>query len=208
MTDVLDPASMIEAAQTAAAAGDYLAAERLLREVAAIQEASLGALHPELASTLNNLAFVCERTNKIVEAERGYRRAHAIAVASLGPRHPFVVTSVKNLVDFCAANGIPIWTPPGAQSGAETTSAGPKGRPYDTSDPAAEQQRPVRRTGPTTPTRPTRTIALAALGVASVVAVLFAMRWSGTSSASGSPARSSRYQRCSTVVSASVSSRV
>jgi hypothetical protein len=103
---------MIESAQQAAAGGDYVAAEQLLRDAAALQESTLGAFHPDLASTLNNLAFVCERTNKIDEAERGYRRAHAIAVKSLAPRHPFVATSLKNLVDFCAAHDIPIWTPP------------------------------------------------------------------------------------------------
>ena len=121
MTDVLDPASMIEAAQEAVAAGDFPTAERLLRDAAALQEASLGSLHPELASTLNHLAFVCERTNNIADAERGYRRAHRIAVASLGPRHPFVATSVKNLVDFCAAHEIPIWTPAAARSDGAAT---------------------------------------------------------------------------------------
>ena len=73
MSDALDPASMIDAAQQAAAAGDYLAAERLLRDAAATQEATLGSSHPDLATTLNNLAFVCERTGKVDEAERGYR---------------------------------------------------------------------------------------------------------------------------------------
>jgi hypothetical protein len=112
VTDSPDPASLIEAAQNAADAGDYSSAERLLREAATIQEASLGSSHPDLATTLNNLAFVCERTNNIAEAERGYRRAHAIAVASLGPRDPFVATSLKNLVGFCATHRIPIWKPP------------------------------------------------------------------------------------------------
>src|SRR5688572_29834083 len=68
--------------------------------------------HPDLATTLNKLAFVCERTSKFDEAERGYRRAHAIAVASLSPGHPFIKTSLSNLVDFCESRGIPIWTPP------------------------------------------------------------------------------------------------
>src|SRR5688572_32807511 len=126
MTDVPDPAPIIEAAQQAAAAGDYPEAERLLRKAAALQERSLGSLHPDLASTLNNLALVCERTNKFDEAERGYRRAHAIAVASLGPRHPFVATSLKNLVDFCAAHGIPIWKPPAAAADDETSSPEPE----------------------------------------------------------------------------------
>jgi hypothetical protein len=58
MTDLLDPAPLIEAAQHAAATGDYSEAERLLREAAAIQEVSLGSAHPDLASTLNNLALV------------------------------------------------------------------------------------------------------------------------------------------------------
>ena len=103
---------MIDAAQHAAAAGDYAAAERLLRDAADRQEATLGSSHPDLATTLNNLAFVCERTGKFDEAERRYRRAHAIAVASLSPGHPFIKTSLSNLVDFCEARGIPLWTKP------------------------------------------------------------------------------------------------
>ncbi len=169
MTDVLDPAPIIEAAQQAAAAGDYSEAERLLREAAAIQELSLGSLHPDLASTLNNLALVCERTNRFDEAERGYRRAHAIAVASLRPGHPFVTTSLKNLVDFCAAHEIPIWKPPAAVSDDESSS------------PEPEVEAPPAPVLPVyTPGRtwPPRTIAVAALGVAVVVAVAFAVqRW-------------------------------
>src|SRR6185436_18265779 len=103
---------MIDAAQQGAAAGDYAASERLLRDAAATQEATLGSSHPDLAITLNNLAFVCEQTGQVDEAERGYRRAHAIAVASLSPGHPFIKTSLSNLVEFCEARGIPLWTPP------------------------------------------------------------------------------------------------
>ena len=97
MTDVRDAASLIEAAHKAVGAEDYLNAERLLREAAATQEAGLGPDHPDVAGTLNNLAFVCERLNKVEDAERGYRRAHAIAVASLTPGHPFLKTSLSNL---------------------------------------------------------------------------------------------------------------
>ena len=46
MTDARDPASLVEAAQKAAGDGDYSAAEGLLRQAAAIQEASLGDTHP------------------------------------------------------------------------------------------------------------------------------------------------------------------
>src|SRR5688572_13683448 len=154
MTDELDPARLVEAAQQAAAAGDCSEAERLLREAAAIQERSLGSLHPDLASTLNNLALVCERTNKFDEAERGYRRAHAIAVASLGPKHPFVATSLKNLVDFCAAHEIPIWKPPAAETDEEISSPEPE------AEAPPEPVPPVSTPGTTWPPR---TIAVATL---------------------------------------------
>ena len=175
MTDVLDPAPLVEAAQQAAAAGDYVEAERLLRQAAAIQEDNLGSLHPELASTLNNLALVCERTNKFDEAERGYRRAHAIAVASLSPGHPFIGTSLQNLVDFCAAHEIPIWKSPAPRSDSQTSPPGHE---------AITQTHQVLPAN--TPGRmwPPRTIALTALGVAVVVAVAFAVRGLSTPGAS------------------------
>src|SRR5687768_12868878 len=194
MTDVLDPAPILEAAQQAAAAGDYPEAERLLRKAAAIQEVSLGSFHADLAITLNNLALICERTNNYDEAERGYRRAHAIAVASLSPGHPFIATSLKNLVDFCAVHKIPIWKPPAARSDDDTSS------PEPVAEAQPEQVLAVYRPGRT---RPPRTIALATLAVAVVVAVAFVVQgWRTTdtsdplpqtqdvSSASDSPATS------------------
>ena len=175
MADELDSAPLVEAAQQAAVAGDYVEAERLLREAAAIQEDSLGSLHPELASTLNNLALVCERTNKFDEAERGYRRAHAIAVASLSPGHPFIATSLQNLVDFCAAHEIPIWKSPTARSDGETSLPGPEANAQ------ADQLLPADKPGWLWPPR---AIALTALGVAVVVAVAFAGRGLSTPDAS------------------------
>lgn len=146
MTDALDPRSALEAAQEAAGAGDYDTAERLLREAAAMQEATLGSQHPELATTLNNLALVCERTNKLADAERGYRRAHAIAVASLAPGHPLIATSLKNLLDFCASRGIPVWAPPNVESASETSSPtfAPRPEPELAFKPEVKQQPAVR----------------------------------------------------------------
>src|SRR5262245_33065343 len=175
MTDLLDPAPIAEAAQQAAAAGDYSEAERLLREAAAVQELSLGSVHPDLASTLNNLALVCERTNKFDDAEHGYRRAHAIAVASLGPGHPFVTTSLKNLVDFCAAHEIPFWKPPAAVSDGETSSPEPE------AEASPEPMPPADKPGTAWPRR---TIAVAALGLAVGVAVAFAVQRRGTTGTS------------------------
>jgi hypothetical protein len=111
MPDTRDAQSVIDAAEQAAAAGDYPSAEELLRQAALLQEASLGSLHPDLANTLNNLGVVCEITEKPADAERCFRRACAIAAAALAPDHPFVATSRKNLEDFCAARGITVDSP-------------------------------------------------------------------------------------------------
>ena len=100
------------AAEQAAASGDYAAAETMLREVAAIQEASLGSEHPDLANTLNNLGIVSEIVGKPEDAEQFFRRACAIAATSLEPSHPFVATSRKNLEDFCRARTAIVEQPP------------------------------------------------------------------------------------------------
>ena len=104
MQDTHDARSILDAAERAAAAGDYPTAERLLRDAALEQEAELGPLHPALANTLNNLGVVCERLDKLGDAERSYRRAHEIAAAALPADHPFVATSRKNLDDFHKAH--------------------------------------------------------------------------------------------------------
>lgn len=112
MPDTREFQSVVDAAEQAAAAGDYASAEQLLTEAALLQEASLGALHPDLANTLNNLAVVCEIREKPADAERYFRRAYAIATATLEPDHPFVATSRKNLEDFCNTRGIAVEAPP------------------------------------------------------------------------------------------------
>ena len=200
MTQVLDPATMIEAAQTAVAAGDYPTAERLLREAASLQETTHGSVHPDLASTLNNLALVYEQTNQIAEAEQTYRRAHAVAVSTLLPGHPFVATSLKNLVDFCEAHGIPLWRPPAARSDDEFDSGWQSvvqpdvaenreatTREVDSLDAefASDAARAVAAVE--TPTKHRR-VALVALAAAAIVVVSIVMRWSEASPASGSPA--------------------
>ena len=111
MSDTRDPQSVIAAAEQAAAGGDFASAERLLREAASLQEATLGPEHPDLANTLNNLGVVCEMTGKPDEAEASFRRAYKIAKTVLEPDHPFVATSRQNLEDFCAARGTPVDVP-------------------------------------------------------------------------------------------------
>jgi hypothetical protein len=112
MPEPREARAIIENAEQAAAAGNYAAAEDLLREAAALQEQTLGPHHPDLANTLNNLGIVCEMTDNPIDAEHYFRRAHTIATATLAPDHPFVATSSKNLHDFCAARGRPVELPP------------------------------------------------------------------------------------------------
>jgi len=111
MPDTREPRSVVDEAEQAAAAGDYATAERLLREAASLQEASLGPLHPDLANTLNNLGVVCEITDKPADAERCFRRAADIAAAVLPADHSFVATSRKNLEDFLATRRKPADAP-------------------------------------------------------------------------------------------------
>src|SRR6185503_8218531 len=158
---------MIDAAQQAAAAGDYAAAEGLLRDAVATQEATLGSSHPDLATTLNNLAFVCERTGKVDEAESGYRRAHAIAVASLSPGHPLIKTSLSNLVEFCEARGIPLWTPPETPTEDEPLPDEVEGEPS-----AIEVAPPVAEESVLASRQPIRVLAAAALVIAAVVVIV------------------------------------
>lgn len=97
--------TIIEEGERAAAARDYVTAEKLLREALRVQEGTLGRLHPELANTLNNLGIVCEITGNPVDAEHFFRRAVVIATKAFGEGHPLVVTSQQNLRDFCDARG-------------------------------------------------------------------------------------------------------
>ena len=107
MPEARELRSVIEAAEQAASAGDYVTAELNLREAAALQETQLGPFHPDLANTLNNLGVVYEKADSPAEAELCYRRAYVIAPTAHAPNHPLVITSRKNLEDFCKARGRP-----------------------------------------------------------------------------------------------------
>jgi Protein of unknown function (DUF2914)/Tetratricopeptide repeat len=161
--------SIVEAAERAAASGDYVSAEQLLREAARLQEAGLGPMHPDLANTLNNLGVVCEITKKPDDAELCYRRAYAIAAAVLDPDHPFVATSHKNLLDFCEAQGRPVESrnPPQAAAAEPARPPSPASSVAPERPPDRESRRPAA----------TRPLVIGALGVgALVVAMLFAIR--------------------------------
>lgn len=125
MPDAREYPSVLAEAESAAKAGDYWRAEALLREGLPRQEATLGSAHPEVASTLNNLAVLCESDGRLDEAEQLFRRAYEVALAaSHRPgAEAILVTSLENLRDFCAEHGRPL-----AGSGA-TVAASPAGAP-------------------------------------------------------------------------------
>ena len=180
MPDTREPRSVVEAAEQAAAMGDYALAERHLRDAVLLQEAGFGSLHPDLANTLNNLGVVCEMADKPEEAEQCYRRAHAIATAALAPDHPFVATSRKNLEDFCRARRIPVDVPAPLKAIAQDPRS---------ADQPAERQ--VREQAAPVPVRNSpHPFATGALGASALVVaiVLFAARpWFDSKGDPGSP---------------------
>ena len=100
----LELRAILEAAERAVSVDDFVSAEQHLRQAAALQERQIGAEHPDLANTLNNLGIVCEHVGKPAEAEECYRRAYGIASSALPADHPLVQTSGQNLRDFCAGD--------------------------------------------------------------------------------------------------------
>ena len=185
MPEPREARSIIENAEQAAAAGNYASAEHLLREAAALQEQTLGAHHPDLANTLNNLGVVSEMTDNPIDAEHYFRRAYTIATATLPPDHPFVATSRKNLHDFCAVRGRPAelrQSPPGVAAWLEAPP--PRAAPPRESSSAKKQDvTPIPRK------RSLRPLALGALsGVALLIVILMmAGHWGSGAEETKSP---------------------
>jgi len=81
----------------------YTEAEPLYKRALAIDEASLGKDHPNVATALNNLAELYRATNRLSEAEPLVKRALAIDEASLGKDHPDVAINLNNLAELYRA---------------------------------------------------------------------------------------------------------
>ena len=187
MPEPREARSIVEEAEQAAAAGNYASAEDLLRQAAALQEQALGAQHPDLANTLNNLGVVCEMTDNPIDAEHYFRRAYAIAAATLAPDHPFVATSRKNLHDFCAARGRPVELPPSPPAVAAWLEAPtPAPRPAPPREPPLEVKQDVTATASDRSRRP---LAFAALGGLALLIVIVTMAppWGGRTENTTSP---------------------
>jgi tetratricopeptide (TPR) repeat protein len=63
-------------------------AEQLFRRILAMNEAALGPHHPDVASSVNNLAYLLEARGMLDEAEPLFRRALRVCEAALAPDHP------------------------------------------------------------------------------------------------------------------------
>jgi hypothetical protein len=212
MSKLQDAGRMLEAAEQAAVAEDLASADELLRSAARIQETELGALHPDLANTLNNLAVVAEKAGRLGDAEMFYRRAVAIASRSLPADHPMIAASRNNLEDFCRARGLAIDTPAVATPAVgDSAASAPVGADVvaadsaltmDATPPPSESPRPASdpraRTAsephPPAPRRDSRSLAKTAIGVVVVLViatVLVRRPWSSRDTPTAAPAEGS-----------------
>jgi len=82
---------------------EWTRTEPLMRRALAIDEQSYGALHPNVAIRLNNLAALLKATNRLAEAEPLMRRALAIDEQSYGALHPDVARDLNNLAQLLKA---------------------------------------------------------------------------------------------------------
>ncbi|KAJ1444239.1 Tetratricopeptide repeat-domain-containing protein, partial [Pelagophyceae sp. CCMP2097] len=62
-----------------------------------IREKQLGPNHPDVATSLNNLASLLKKQGKLDAAEPLFRRSLEISEKQLGPNHPYFATSLNNL---------------------------------------------------------------------------------------------------------------
>lgn len=77
--------------------GDYDRAEQLLRESMAMKRRLLGDKHPEIATSLSNIADVLHNKGDLAGAERDYLQSLAMYRELLGNEHPFVARTLNNL---------------------------------------------------------------------------------------------------------------
>jgi tetratricopeptide (TPR) repeat protein len=77
--------------------GRFAEAEPLYERSLAILEKSLGGDHPDVATSLNNLAVLYKNQGRLAKAKPLYKRSLAIREKSLGSDHPNVASSLNNL---------------------------------------------------------------------------------------------------------------
>ena len=83
----------------------YKDAELLFKRSLAIREKVLGSEHPDVASTLNNLAGLYRAQGKYKDAEPLCQRSLVIREKALGSDHPKVATALNNLAELYYSQG-------------------------------------------------------------------------------------------------------
>ena len=78
-------------------AGRYSDAIPIAQRILAIREKALGRDHPDVATSLNDLAELYDDQGRYADAEPLYKRSLAISEKALGPDHPDVARSLNNL---------------------------------------------------------------------------------------------------------------
>lgn len=85
--------------------GKYTTALPLAERALAIREKILGKLHPDVATSLNNLGLLYDAQGNYQQAELLYLRSLAIIEKLLGKEHRNVATSLNNLATLYQAQG-------------------------------------------------------------------------------------------------------
>ncbi|MCY7276218.1 MAG: CHAT domain-containing protein, partial [Phormidesmis sp. CAN_BIN44] len=85
--------------------GRYSDAEPFYQQALSIYKTALGEKHPNVATSLNNLAALYSDQGRYRDAEPFYQQALSIRKAVLGEKHPDVAQSLNNLAALYSAQG-------------------------------------------------------------------------------------------------------
>jgi tetratricopeptide (TPR) repeat protein len=86
-------------------AGEYARAIRIAQSALEVAEQNVGPDHPDVATSLNDLAELCKAQGEYAKAEPPLKRSLAIREKALGPDHPNVAASLNNLAELYQYQG-------------------------------------------------------------------------------------------------------
>ena len=85
--------------------GEYARAVVVAKEAIDVAVENVGWQHPDVATSLNNLASLYTDLGNYAKAEPLFKRALAIDEKTLGPDHPSVATTLSNLASLYKSLG-------------------------------------------------------------------------------------------------------
>ena len=80
--------------------GQYDRAVVVAKKALDVAEKAVGPHHPDVASSLNNLAALYRAQGQYAQAEPLYKRSLTIKEKALGPNYPDVATSLENMAEL------------------------------------------------------------------------------------------------------------